>query len=79
MIDAGILDGDFVVARVEDKVGNGDVVVAGIPGEEATVKTFTRSGSKVTLLPANDRLEPMVFPADEVQVFGRVVTVLRKL
>ncbi len=79
MIDAGILYGDFVVARVEDKVGNGDVVVAGIPGEEATVKTFTRSGSKVTLLPANDRLEPMVFPADEVQVFGRVVTVLRKL
>ena len=79
MIDAGILDGDFVVARVQDKVSNGDIVVAGIPGEEATVKTFTRSGSKVTLLPANERLSPMEFAADEVSVFGRVVTVLRKL
>ena len=44
MIDAGILDGDFIVARVERDVGNGDVVVAGIPGEEATVKTFRRKG-----------------------------------
>jgi repressor LexA len=68
-----------VVARVQDKVSNGDIVVAGIPGEEATVKTFTRSGAKVTLLPANERLSPMEFAADEVSVFGRVVTVLRKL
>ncbi len=79
MIDAGILDGDFVVARVQDKVVNGDIVVAGIPGEEATIKTFTRSGSTVTLLPANERLQPMEFPASEVHVFGRLVTVLRKL
>ena len=79
MVDAGILDGDFVVARVQDRVSNGDIIVAGIPGEEATVKTFTRSGSRVTLLPANERLEPMEFPAADVSVFGRVVTVLRKL
>ncbi|MBS1836835.1 MAG: transcriptional repressor LexA [Actinobacteria bacterium] len=79
MIDAGILDGDFVVARVQDRVSNGDVVVAGIPGEEATVKTFRRAGSRVTLVPANERLEPMDFAADEVTVYGRVVTVLRKL
>jgi len=79
MIDAGILDGDFVVARVQDKVSNGDIVVAGIPGEEATIKTFTRSGSTVTLLPANSRLSPMEFPASDVHVFGRLVTVLRKL
>ena len=57
----------------------GDIIVAGIPGEEATVKTFTRSGSRITLLPANERLEPMEFPAADVTVFGRVVTVLRKL
>ncbi len=79
MIDAGILDGDYVVAKVQEKVANGDIVVAGIPGDEATVKTYTRSGSKVTLLPANERLSPMEFPADEVQVFGRVVTVMRRL
>jgi repressor LexA len=53
-------------------------VVAGIPGEEATVKTFRRAGSTITLEPANDRLEPLVFPASEVTIFGRVVTVLRR-
>ncbi len=79
MIEAGILDGDFVVARVQTEARNGDIVVAGIPGDEATIKTFTRKNNKVTLLPANERLEPMVFAPDEVQVFGKVVTVLRKL
>jgi repressor LexA len=57
----------------------GDVVVAGIPGEEATVKTYSRKGGKVVLTPANSRLEPMVFDPDEVEVFGKVVTVLRRL
>lgn len=79
MIDAGILDGDFVVARVQDRVDDGDVVVAGIPGDEATVKTFTRSGAKVVLVPANERFAPMELDGDEVSVYGRVVTVLRKL
>ncbi|MFN8038941.1 MAG: transcriptional repressor LexA [Acidimicrobiales bacterium] len=79
MIDVGILDGDFIVARAQRTADEGDVVVAGIPGEEATVKTYSRSGDTVTLVPANPRLEPMVFADDEVQVFGRVVTVMRKL
>ncbi len=79
MIDAGILDGDFVVARVEPEARNGDVVVAGIPGEEATVKTFRRKGNRVTLEPANERMEPIVLDADEVTVYGKVVTVLRRL
>jgi repressor LexA len=64
---------------VQSEARNGDVVVAGIPGDEATIKTFRRSGSRVTLLPANERLEPMEFGADEVVVYGKVVTVLRKL
>jgi repressor LexA len=79
MIDAGILDGDFVVARSQTSATNGDIVVAGIPGEEATVKTYRAKGAKVTLIPSNERLEPMVFNADDVTVFGRVVTVLRRL
>jgi repressor LexA len=79
MIDAGILDGDFVVVRSQPEARNGEVVVAGIPGEEATVKTYTRSGDQVVLLPANERLAPMEFPASDVQIFGRVVTVMRKL
>ena len=44
MIDAGILDGDFVVARQQQTADNGDIVVAGIPGDEATVNTFKNSG-----------------------------------
>ena len=79
MIDAGILDGDFVVARAQPTADRGDIVVAGIPGEEATVKTYDRKGGKVILVPANERLTPMEFPADDVQIFGRVVTVLRRL
>ena len=79
MIDAGILDGDFIVARQQKVADNGDIVVAGIPGDEATVKTFKKNGATITLIPANDTMEPMVFDADEVNVYGKVVTVLRKL
>jgi len=79
MIDAGIVDGDYVVARRQDTADNGDVVVAGIPGEEGTVKTYTRKRGKVVLVPANPRLQPMEFDGDDVRLFGKVVTVLRRL
>ena len=79
MIDAGILDGDLVVARAQPSADNGDIVVAGIPGEEATVKTFTAKDGQVTLLPANPALDPMVFSPDDVSVYGRVVTVMRRV
>jgi repressor LexA len=79
MIEAGILDGDFVVARSQPTAEKGDIVVAGIPGEEATVKTYSRKGAKVVLVPANARLDPMEFDAADVRLYGRVVTVLRKV
>ena len=79
MIEAGILDGDFVVVNRQNSATNGDTIVAGIPGDEATVKTFTQQGDVVTLLPANSTLEPMVFNVAEVAIFGRVVTVMRRL
>jgi repressor LexA len=79
MIEAGILDGDFVVCRSQTTADTGDIVVAGIPGDEATVKTFTTDGDRVVLVPANPRLGPMEFAASEVKVFGRVVTVMRRL
>jgi repressor LexA len=79
MIEVGIMDGDFVVARAQPTAENGDIVIAGIPGEEATVKTFHRAAGKIRLIPANPRLQPMEFPADQVQVFGKVVTVMRRL
>jgi repressor LexA len=79
MIEAGILDGDFIVARVQNKAENGDVVVAGIPGDEATVKTFLRRKNKIVLRPENSALEEMVFDPREVTIYGRVVTVMRRL
>ena len=79
MIDAGILDGDYVVARQQNEAVKGDIVVAGIPGDEATVKTFTRKGGKVVLLPANTRLEPIELEPTDVSVYGKVVTVLRRV
>ena len=79
MIGVGIMDGDFVVCRAQQTAENGEIVVAGLPGEEATVKTFQRRGDMVTLVPANDRLSPMEFPAGDVPIYGRVVTVMRRL
>ena len=79
MIEAGILDGDYVVVRQQPDASPGDIVAAGIPGGEATIKTFSRRGDAIVLLPANQRLEPMVFSPGEVTIFGKVVTVLRRL
>jgi repressor LexA len=79
MIDAGIFDRDYVVVRQQDTADNGDIVVAGIPGEEATVKTFVRKRGKIILRPANEVLEDMVFDPAEITIFGKVVTVLRRL
>jgi repressor LexA len=79
MIDAGILDGDFVVVRQQPTASNGDIIVAGIPGGEATVKTYQRRGGAIVLVPSNPRLSPMTFSPQEVSIFGKVVTVLRRL
>ena len=83
MVDAGILDGDYVVVRqvVESEVAKGDTVIAGIPGEEATVKGYSRKNGKTVLIPANAARGylPMVFEPGEVTIFGKVVTVMRKL
>jgi len=79
MIEAGILDGDFVVVRHQEDAENGDVVVAGLPDEEATVKHFARKRGKVVLTPANATMEPMSFDPGEVAIYGKVLTVLRRL
>ena len=79
MIDAGIYDGDFVVVRVQPSADPGDVVVAGIPGEEATVKTFLRKRNKIVLRPANETMEDLVFDPSDVKIYGKVVTLLRRI
>jgi repressor LexA len=79
MIGDGIFDGDFVVVRQQSEVQKNEIVVAGIPGEEATVKRYQRRGGRITLLPSNPRLSPMELPAADVVIYGKVVTVLRRL
>ena len=79
MIDVGIFDGDFVVVRQQPEAETGDVVVAGIPDGEATVKTFGRKRGKVVLTPANARFSTMEYDPEDVTIYGKVVTVLRRL
>ena len=79
MINAGILNGDFVVVKQAAEIRNGDIVVAGMPGEEATVKTYRREGTDVLLIPSNPDFETIKFPAPWVKIYGRVVTVMRRL
>jgi len=79
MVDLGIFDGDFVVVRQQPEAEVGDVVVAGIPDGEATVKTFDRRQGKVVLTPANPAFSPMELDPEDVTIFGKVVTVLRRL
>ncbi len=79
MINAGILDGDFVVVRSQPEADNGDIVVAGIGEDEATVKFLRKRRGQIVLQPANPDFEEMQFPADQVSIYGKVVTVVRKL
>ena len=79
MIDAGILDGDYVVVRQQPSADPGDTVVAGIPGEEATVKTYLRRRGKVVLRPENPTMDELVFDPDEITIYGKVVSLLRRL
>lgn len=79
MIEAGILDGDFVVVRQQPDAETGEIVAAGLPGGEATVKTLGRKRPDVVLLPANPSMSPMVLSPQDVAIYGKVVTVLRRL
>ena len=76
MIDAGILDGDYVVVRSQGVANDGDIVAAMID-EEATVKVLSHSDGHTWLLPRNEDYSPI--PGDHAQVLGRVVTVIRAL
>jgi repressor LexA len=77
MIDAGILPGDFVVVQRQSTANVGEIVVAGIPGDEATVKRYFPQGRRVVLKPENSTLLPMEFDAEEITIYGRVISVLR--
>jgi repressor LexA len=78
MIDAAIIDGDWVVVRAQEHAENGEIVAAMIDGE-ATVKAFRRDEEKkqIWLLPSNSAYLPI--PANDVDILGKVVTVLRSI
>ena len=79
MIDEQIRDGDFIVVNSRERAENGEMVVALVDGESATVKTFYREkDGKVRLQPANPTMKPMYFPSDRVRVQGVVVGVIRR-
>ncbi len=79
MIEAGILDGDYVVVRSQKTAENGEVVVAGIPGEEATVKYYALRNTKVVLSPANATMPPIILSPLDVAIYGKVTAVFRHL
>ncbi len=77
MIDAGINDGDVVVIRESSTADNGDIVVALVEGQEATLKRFFRRGNAIALEAANPAYETRVLPDDKVKVQGRLVGLIR--
>ncbi|MGH9540416.1 MAG: transcriptional repressor LexA [Terriglobales bacterium] len=79
MIDEHIVEGDYVLVEKVPQVENGQLVVALVEGGEATLKRlFRERGGMVRLQPANERLRPMLYPADRVRVQGRVIGILRR-
>ena len=79
MRDDHILDGDYIVVEQTQVANTGEIVVALVGEDEATVKRFYReAGGKIRLQPANSQMSPIVVPATDVKVQGRVVGVLRK-
>jgi repressor LexA len=77
MIEAGILDGDFVVVRSQEQASDGEIVVALVGDGEATVKRFFKESDHVRLQPENKAMEPI--RTRDVRVLGRVVGVFRKV
>ena len=78
MIEAGIFDGDTVIIRKGDTAHNGDIVVALVDDEEATLKRLRRKGDSVALEAANTAYETRIFGPDRVRVQGRLIGLMRK-
>lgn len=76
MINAGIFDGDYIVVREQDTANNGDIVVAMIENESATVKRFFKEPDTIRLQPENDTLQPIY--SRDVAILGKVIGVYRK-
>ena len=78
MVDEGILDGDFALIRRQETARDGEIVVALVNNEEATLKTFRREGQMIRLDPANRRYDPQRYRPEQVQIQGRLAGLLRR-
>ena len=78
MVEEGILDGDFALIRKADTARDGEIVVALIDNEEATLKTYRREGRMVRLDPANSRYEPQRYDESRVTIQGRLAGLIRR-
>ncbi len=78
MQDEGIMDGDYVLVEKVNIARDGEIVVALVAGYESTLKRIYREGDTVRLQPSNATMQPIIVPAADVQIQGRVVGVLRK-
>ncbi len=78
MIEDQIADGDYVVVRKQSLARDGQIVVARVEGDDATLKRFYHEGKTVRLEPANSTMEPIIVPAQDVEIIGVVVGVIRK-
>ncbi len=79
MINAGIFNNDLVITRSQNTAEIGQIVVAGINDNEATVKYFHRFEDRIHLKPANENFSVIDVAPDEVTIFGKVVTIIRSL
>jgi repressor LexA len=79
MKNAGILPGDYVLARQQEHASQGDIVVA-LVGDEATVKRYYEDGDAVRLMPENEAFQPIVLPRgnDDFRIAGKVVGLMRR-
>lgn len=77
MIEAGIFDGDYVLVSQQKSAANGEIIVALLDGEEATVKRFFHEGNRIRLQPENSTMEPIY--SNDVAVLGKVIGVFRKI
>jgi repressor LexA len=78
MIEAGILDGDIALIKKTDGADTGDIVVALIDEEEATLKRFRRRGASIALEPANTTYEVRILPPNRVRIQGKLVGLFRR-
>ena len=78
MIDEGMYDGDTVIINKQTDIKNGDIIVALIDKEEATLKKFRKKGDSIALEPANKHYKTQIYGPDRITIQGKMCTLIRK-